>query len=213
MYFMYVRFVFMHTRRGNQIPLYMVLRHHGISENWTQDLRIVKCSQTPSHLFSPSLLKLYKVPETRIKCLTLGTNSYLQWRTIFKVLLLEGSSKSLPLLIHWSFRCWSLTLPNPIFFFFRSRNLFDNCGLNVVSMLRCLRPPHASRGEQGVLCCVSDSECLTLCPPPTCRSVVRYGFHLWFFQWMGGFHRGRFWFIEVTISMTTYLFKFTGHYF
>lgn len=112
MYFMYVRFVFMHTRRGNQIPLYMVLRHHGISENWTQDLRIVKCSQTLSHLFSPSLLKLYKVPETRIKCLTLGTNSYLQWRTIFKVLLLEGSSKSLPLLIHWSFRCWSLTLPS-----------------------------------------------------------------------------------------------------
>jgi hypothetical protein len=45
-YFMYIYFyvytylfyVFMHTRGGHQIPLEMVMSHHVITGNWTQDL-------------------------------------------------------------------------------------------------------------------------------------------------------------------------------
>jgi hypothetical protein len=31
--------VFRHTRRGHQIPLRMVVNHHVVAGNWTQDLR------------------------------------------------------------------------------------------------------------------------------------------------------------------------------
>jgi hypothetical protein len=34
----YTTAVFRHTRRGHQIPLQMVVSHHVVAGNWTQDL-------------------------------------------------------------------------------------------------------------------------------------------------------------------------------
>jgi len=51
---LYTVAVFMHTRRGHQIPLQMVVSHHVVAGNWTQDLwKSSQCSQPLSHLSSP----------------------------------------------------------------------------------------------------------------------------------------------------------------
>jgi hypothetical protein len=47
------------ARRGHQISLLMVVSHHVVAGNWTQDLwKSRQCSQPLSHLSSPSILLL-----------------------------------------------------------------------------------------------------------------------------------------------------------
>jgi hypothetical protein len=41
----YIVAILRHTSRGQQIPLQMIVSHHVIAENWTQDLW--KSSQRP----------------------------------------------------------------------------------------------------------------------------------------------------------------------
>jgi hypothetical protein len=46
--------VFRHSRRGNRIPLQMVVSHPVVAGNWTQDLwKSTQCSYPLSHLSSP----------------------------------------------------------------------------------------------------------------------------------------------------------------
>jgi hypothetical protein len=47
-----VRSVFMHTRRGNQILLQMVVSHHVGAEKWTQDLEGLEELLTTEYLSS-----------------------------------------------------------------------------------------------------------------------------------------------------------------
>ena len=51
----YIVVIFRHTRRGYQIPLLqMVVSHHVVAMNWTQDLwKSSQCSNLLSHLSSP----------------------------------------------------------------------------------------------------------------------------------------------------------------
>jgi hypothetical protein len=54
--FEYTVTVFTHTRRGHQIPLQMVVSHHVVTANWTQDLwKNIQCNSLLSHLSSPSM--------------------------------------------------------------------------------------------------------------------------------------------------------------
>jgi hypothetical protein len=51
--------VFRHTRRGNESSLWMVVSHHVVAGNWTQDLqKSSQCSQPLSHLSSPLVFLL-----------------------------------------------------------------------------------------------------------------------------------------------------------
>jgi hypothetical protein len=58
-----------HTRRGHQIPLQMVVSHHVVAGNWTQNLwKSSQCSNLQSHLSSPdqTILNLHLLVRTSL---------------------------------------------------------------------------------------------------------------------------------------------------
>jgi len=57
--------LFRHTRRGRQIALQIVVSHHVVAGNWTQDLwKSSQCTKPLSHLSSPCPLFLRVSPES-----------------------------------------------------------------------------------------------------------------------------------------------------
>jgi hypothetical protein len=49
--------VFRHARRGHQISLQIIVRHHVVAGNWTQDLqKSSQCTWPLGHLSSPRKL-------------------------------------------------------------------------------------------------------------------------------------------------------------